>query len=126
MNTYIVKLLALTLFSSPFFSGFSKKINQQDSMMIKQLFNTSLNDGQSYQWLDYLSNNIGSRLSGSLGAELAVDYTKEQMIDLDLDNVWFKNKAICIPLVKSCHFETNYLKTNVEINEIETSSMVVT
>ena len=35
--------------------------------------------GQSYQWLDYLSNNIGSRLSGSLGAELAVDYTKEQM-----------------------------------------------
>ena len=35
-----------------------------------------------------------------------------------------KNKAICIPLAKSYHFETNYLKTNVEINEIETSDHV--
>jgi hypothetical protein len=116
MNTYIVKLLALTLFSSPFFSGFSQKINQQDSMMIKQLFNTSLNDGQSYQWLDYLSNNIGSRLSGSLGAELAVDYTKEQMIDLDLDNVWLQ--PVMVPKWTRGAKEYAYIETAPGVTSI--------
>ena len=116
MNTYIVKLLALTLFSSPFFSGFSQKINQQDSTMIKQLFNTSLNDGQSYQWLDYLSNNIGSRLSGSLGAELAVDYTKEQMIDLDLDNVWLQ--PVMVPKWTRGAKEYAYIETAPGVTSI--------
>ena len=116
MNTYIVKLLALTLFSSPFFSGFSQKINQQDSIMIKQLFNTSLNDGQSYQWLDYLSNNIGSRLSGSLGAELAVDYTKEQMIDLDLDNVWLQ--PVMVPKWTRGAKEYAYIETAPGVTSI--------
>jgi len=116
MNTYIIKLLALTLFSSPFFSGFSQKINQQDSMMIKQLFNTSLNDGQSYQWLDYLSNNIGSRLSGSLGAELAVDYTKEQMIDLDLDNVWLQ--PVMVPKWTRGAKEYAYIETAPGVTSI--------
>ncbi|MBT4917940.1 MAG: M20/M25/M40 family metallo-hydrolase [Flavobacteriaceae bacterium] len=116
MNKYIVKLLALTLFSSPFFSGFSQKINQQDSTMIKQLFNTSLNDGQSYQWLDYLSNNIGSRLSGSLGAELAVDYTKEQMIDLDLDNVWLQ--PVMVPKWTRGAKEYAYIETAPGVTSI--------
>ena len=116
MNTYIVKLLALTLFYSSFFSGFSQKINQQDSMMIKQLFNTSLNDGQSYQWLDYLSNNIGSRLSGSLGAELAVDYTKEQMIDLDLDNVWLQ--PVMVPKWTRGAKEYAYIETAPGVTSI--------
>ena len=116
MNTYFVKLLALTLLFSPFFSGFSQKINQQDSTMIKQLFNTSLNDGQSYQWLDYLSNNIGSRLSGSLGAELAVDYTKEQMIDLDLDKVWLQ--PVMVPKWTRGAKEYAYIETAPGVTSI--------
>ena len=116
MNTYFVKLLALTLLFPPFFSGFSQKINQQDSTMIKQLFNTSLNDGQSYQWLDYLSNNIGSRLSGSLGAELAVDYTKEQMIDLDLDKVWLQ--PVMVPKWTRGAKEYAYIETAPGVTSI--------
>ncbi|MDB2322300.1 M20/M25/M40 family metallo-hydrolase, partial [Flavobacteriaceae bacterium] len=45
---------------------------------------------QSYNWLDYLSNNIGSRLSGSLGAEKAVAWTKEELEKLGLDKVWLQ------------------------------------
>ncbi|HAT65425.1 MAG TPA: peptidase M28 family protein, partial [Flavobacteriaceae bacterium] len=47
-------------------------------------------EGKSYQWLDYLSNNIGGRLSGSLEAEKAVQYTKEQLDKLGLDKVWLQ------------------------------------
>ena len=32
-----------------------------------------------------------------------------------------KNKNICIPLEKSCQFETTYKKNNFEVNEIEVS-----
>ena len=71
-------------------TGISQKVNKKDSTVIKQIFDTSLTDGASYEWLDYMSNNIGSRLSGSLGAELAVNYTKEQMEELGIDKVWLQ------------------------------------
>ena len=67
MNKHFIKEIIFFIFLILiYYSGFSQKINQQDSSMIKQVFNASLNEGQSYLWLDYLSNNIGSRLSGSL------------------------------------------------------------
>ena len=49
---------------------------QSDADYLKTIYKNSLTNGQSYQWLDYLSNQIGGRLSGSLNAELAVKYTK--------------------------------------------------
>jgi len=63
---------------------------QNDSENIKNIYNTSLSNGKSYAWLDHLSNRIGSRLSGSLGAELAVQYTKKQLDSIGLDKVWLQ------------------------------------
>ncbi|WP_372802215.1 M20/M25/M40 family metallo-hydrolase [Lutibacter sp.] len=63
---------------------------QKDSTTIKQLFNTALTQGKSYQWLDYLSNEIGGRLSGSPEAQLAVEWGEKLMNDLDFDNVWLQ------------------------------------
>lgn len=63
---------------------------QNDAEIIKQIYSTSLTDGKSYSWLDHLSNQIGSRLSGSLGAELAVEYTKAEMDKLGFDKVWLQ------------------------------------
>ncbi|MEC8830123.1 MAG: peptidase M28 family protein, partial [Bacteroidota bacterium] len=37
-----------------------------DSLQLRDIYKTSLTNGKSYQWLDYLSNEIGGRLSGSL------------------------------------------------------------
>ncbi|MGY0393006.1 M20/M25/M40 family metallo-hydrolase [Bizionia sp. KMM 8389] len=63
---------------------------QTDADVLKNIYSTSLTDGKSYEWLDYLSNQIGGRLSGSLNAEYAVKYTKEQLDSLGLDKVWFQ------------------------------------
>ena len=43
-----------------------------DSTKIKSLFNTALTQGESYEWLRDLTQNIGGRLSGSPEAAKAV------------------------------------------------------
>ena len=64
--------------------------SQSDAEIIKKIYNTSLSNGKSYEWLDYLSNQIGGRLSGSLNAERAVQWTKEELEKLGLDKVWLQ------------------------------------
>tara|TARA_R110000868_G_scaffold14075_2_gene65694 strand:- start:1474 stop:2871 length:1398 start_codon:yes stop_codon:yes gene_type:complete len=61
-----------------------------DEVQIKAIYDTSLTNGKSYDWLNYLSNQIGGRLSGSVQAQQAVDYTKKQLEDLGLDRVWLQ------------------------------------
>ena len=70
-----------------FFIGISA-FSQTDQEVIKNIYDTSLSNGKSYEWLDYLSNQIGGRLSGSLNAERSVQWTKEEMDKLGLDKVW--------------------------------------
>jgi hypothetical protein len=64
--------------------------SQTDAEIIKKIYDTSLSNGKSYEWLDYLSNQIGGRLSGSLNAERAVAWTKEELEKLGLDKVWLQ------------------------------------
>lgn len=64
--------------------------SQTDAEIFKKIYQTSLANGKSYDWLNHLSNQIGSRLSGSLGAERAVTYTKEELDKLGLDKVWLQ------------------------------------
>jgi hypothetical protein len=64
--------------------------SQTDEKVISEIYTNSLTNGQSYSWLDHLSNNIGSRLSGSLGAEKAVEWTKEELETMGLDKVWLQ------------------------------------
>ena len=63
---------------------------QEDSLNIRKLYDLSLLNGQSYAWLDHLSNKIGGRLSGSVQAAQAVEYTKAQLEELGLDKVWLQ------------------------------------
>ena len=63
---------------------------QPDEVILKTIYKQSLTNGKSYDWLNYLSNQIGSRLSGSLGAEKAVAYTKKELDKLGLDKVWLQ------------------------------------
>ena len=81
MKNYILSILIII----PFFV-----LSQTDEKIISDIYTNSLTKGQSYNWLDYLSNNIGSRLSGSLGAEKAVAWTKEELEKLGLDKVWLQ------------------------------------
>jgi hypothetical protein len=74
----------LILLSSLLFS------QNQDEQQLKKIYDAALTQGKSYDWLRYLSNQVGGRLSGSFQAEKAVQYTKEQLDSLGLDNVWLQ------------------------------------
>ena len=66
----------------------------QDEQMLKEIYKFSLTNAKCYSWLDNLSNDIGSRLSGSLGAEKAVNYTKSQLENLGLDKVYLQEVMV--------------------------------
>jgi len=104
------KLVLLTVAILTISQGFSQKVSKEDSIMIKNIYNVSLLDGASYDWLDDLSNDIGSRLSGSLGAELAVTYTKEQLEEVGLDKVWLQ--SVTVPKWTRGIAEYSYIETS--------------
>lgn len=52
---------------------------QSDSVVIRNIFTNILEQGVAYTRLDYLSNQIGPRLSGSENAEKAVKWAAESM-----------------------------------------------
>ena len=53
--------------------------NERDQEMIQRIFDQALTDDKAYEWLRYLTQNIGGRLSGSVQAEQAVSYTYDQL-----------------------------------------------
>ncbi|MBL7802154.1 MAG: M20/M25/M40 family metallo-hydrolase [Saprospiraceae bacterium] len=61
-----------------------------DAAYIRKIYNQSLTDGRCYPWLEYLSLQIGHRLSGSTGAEKAVIWTEAMLDTLGLDSVWLQ------------------------------------
>ncbi|PJB13523.1 MAG: peptidase M28 family protein [Flavobacteriales bacterium CG_4_9_14_3_um_filter_40_17] len=67
---------------------------ESDSIFLDKLFKTSLTNGKSYEWLSYMTNKIGSRLSGSLGAERAVEWGKNTLQGLKLDKVWLQDVMV--------------------------------
>lgn len=84
--------------------------SQDDKEQLRKIYRTSLTNGHSYDWLDYLSNEIGGRLSGSLNAELAVDYTKYELEKIGLDTVWLQ--PVMVP---------KWIRGNPEFAYIETA-----
>jgi len=76
-NIYALGFFILTCFA--FAKAQSLSSSEADSLMMKSIYDFSLTESKSYEWLDYLSNNIGGRLSGSIQAERAVTYTEKEM-----------------------------------------------
>ncbi|MBT0608242.1 M20/M25/M40 family metallo-hydrolase [Aequorivita echinoideorum] len=81
----------------------------EDSLMLRKIFTKALTEGKSYDWLDYLSNQIGSRLSGSLEAENAVKYTEEELKQLGVDKVWLQ--PVMVPKWTRGFKEYAYIET---------------
>ena len=73
-----------------FLAGLSLSGQSADSLQIRKIFDESLLRGRSYDWLNHLSNQIGGRLSGSVQAKQAVEYTKKELEALGLDRVWLQ------------------------------------
>ena len=62
----------------------------QDEKVIKDIFEAGFTESKAYSWLDYLSNEIGGRLSGSYEAQLAVEWSKKELDKLNFDKVWLQ------------------------------------
>ena len=60
-----------------------------DAEQVKQMFDETLKHGKSYEWLRYLTTQIGPRLSGSAGAAEAVNWAKAELENI-ADTVWLQ------------------------------------
>ncbi|MDX1761591.1 MAG: M20/M25/M40 family metallo-hydrolase [Christiangramia sp.] len=100
--------LSLILVLSGFFA-FAQTNKTDDSLNIRKIYDMSLLNGKSYSWLDHLSNEIGGRLSGSYGAEQAVQYTKTELEKLGLDKVWLQ--PVMVPKWTRGEREFAYIQT---------------
>jgi hypothetical protein len=97
-----ITLLAL------FFIGSSVLYAQKsDEQVLKEIYKSALTNSKCYSWLDHLSNNIGSRLSGSANAEKAVLYTKSEMEKLGFDKVYLQE--VMVPKWVRGEKETAYI-----------------
>ncbi len=65
-----------------------------DSVMIRKIYGEALGKGKSYEWLRYLTKQIGPRLSGSDGAQKAVDWTKQVMEGQGFDRVFLQDVMV--------------------------------
>ncbi len=81
------KLFLFCIFSGYFIQG---AWAQSDSLVIRQLFNEVLSNGLCYNRLDYLSNKIGGRLSGSPQAAAAVEWAYQTLKEEHFDSVWLQ------------------------------------
>ncbi|SEL80352.1 PA domain-containing protein [Aquimarina amphilecti] len=103
--------IVLILFIAFSFSSYSQRDNKkEDSIAIRNFYNTSLLEGKSYTWLDYLSNQIGPRLSGSLNAQKAVEWTEQELKDVGLDKVWLQ--SVMVPKWTRGVTEFAYIETD--------------
>lgn len=66
----------------------------EDEIRLKQIYQSALTQSKCYSWLDDLSNKIGSRLSGSEGAEKGVQYAKTQLEQLGFDRVYLQEVMV--------------------------------
>jgi carboxypeptidase Q len=66
----------------------------QDSLMIRKFYDEALVNGQSYENLRYLCKKIGSRLSGSVGAQKSVEWSKKLMDGYGFDKVYLQEVMV--------------------------------
>ncbi|WP_350287298.1 M20/M25/M40 family metallo-hydrolase [uncultured Croceitalea sp.] len=79
-STFLIVFLSLNLIVA----------QSEDEKQLKSIYDMALTNGKAYDWLNHLSNQIGGRLSGSVQAQQAVDYTRKQLDSLGLDRVWLQ------------------------------------
>ena len=64
--------------------------SNENSIFIDKIYDEALANGNSYEWLDYLSNQIGGRLSGSINYDRSVKWGMGELEMINLDSVWLQ------------------------------------
>lgn len=63
---------------------------QNDSVLIRNIYNEALSHGKSYEDLRSLCKDIGARLSGSAEAAMAVEWGKQKLASYNFDKVYLQ------------------------------------
>ena len=74
--------------------AFGQQMQESDAKQLQTIYNHALTSGKAYDWLDHLSNKIGGRLSGSLNAERAVEWGRQELETLGLDRVFLQKVMV--------------------------------
>ncbi|KRD10109.1 peptidase M28 [Flavobacterium sp. Root901] len=93
-------------------NGLTSFAQSNDEKNIKLFYKKALTESKCYSWLEYLSNDIGARLSGSKTAEEAVQYTKRQLESIGLDKVYLQE--VMVPHWVRGEKETAYILNGKE------------
>ncbi len=88
------KLITLLLLLSVFVPTQTYAQANADSLIIRKLFEESLGNGKSYEWLRELTTKIGGRLSGSANAAKAVVWGKNLMEQQGFDRVFLQDVMV--------------------------------
>lgn len=70
-----INRLFLLILSFSLFGAALSGQNDADARYLKDIHDQVLSEGACYDWLYHLSENIGGRLAGSPGSDLAIQYT---------------------------------------------------
>jgi hypothetical protein len=66
----------------------------QDSVLIKRIFDEALSSRIAYENLRYVCKNTKGRISGTPQAEAAVEFTRQIMIEMGLDTVFLQELMV--------------------------------
>ena len=89
-----------------------------DKDEVKLIFDETLRNGKSYEWLRYLTNQVGHRLSGSAGAAEAVNWARAELQNI-ADTVWLQ--PVMVPhwvrgIEEDAYIKGANKKKNVPVN----------
>ncbi len=84
---FIKKIIIIFIINCPLLLNSQTDVEKSD--FINDIYNEALSNGQSYEWLEHLSNDIGHRLSGSVNAERAVKWGRDELTSIS-DKVWLQ------------------------------------
>ena len=89
------KIFTLFIFLSFFTINYSQKVdNNKDSTMVRKIFNEALENGNAYEDLRSLCKDVGARLSGSVSADMAVQWGYNKLKNYNFDTVYFQEVMV--------------------------------
>lgn len=87
MTILLRRILSTLLLGSAIVTGLEAQSSDAD--LVKSVFDETLRNGKSYEWLRHLTTQVGHRLSGSAGAAEAVAWAKTELENI-ADTVWLQ------------------------------------
>ncbi|WP_107038406.1 M20/M25/M40 family metallo-hydrolase [Brumimicrobium mesophilum] len=83
-------ILSLVMLSVYTFHYGQENNYTEDSLMLRNIYSEALENGKAYEDLRSLCKDVGARLSGSVSAEMAVQWGYHKLKEYDFDTVYFQ------------------------------------